>query len=781
MKRIYRGVCLCIALTAMSASAQTSPLTPQTQIANLDREDLTLSSEYAAQETTAHIVSPAIKNDGVEYTPWEDFADNWVYVSQYTGKTYTTKLRKRNIVPTDGGEVTTTQLEMTNSLFGTAYLNCNLVSGSIAISDDTGNSTIRLIDESGDTTDKAIRTTYTPTNLATGCTMQYLSSEYLALAVNYYDVNGEDHTLSLTYGATYDYLYNPDGPQAKISTDIPLYCQDNLTVSGSCGKDVTDLYYVVVNNPRNTELAAETENGESYGFIINYSNCAGLLSDYLNTGHINSSVSIGKITLDAANNFNFTIPQTWNGMRGVSLLALKNGNVTDQRYEMVEMRPQTGWKPYKQATLNFKFNYSDLIDAANLNIYKTVDLEINEASKLLRVVNPYGSTEKNLDYIYIDYSFGLDKCFVSSNYTPQTYTYTIKGKDFDNEYTATEHLTMSSFVTANYYHGFSIEHIYSWGSDFFFDITSEAPAITMFVQTKAYFLMSGQIYAQGSGSASFTLSDLIGIKILDSYKVAFSLGTDIKSVKFSLVNSDNLSITSPEYSVNESGDTYFDLIPLIGAGNIPATANALKYTAYNQSDIVVKTGILPTTLDFNVQSASISFLPSDFNLNTDGLRVCKLTQSEAGNPLVTLFNFTQGYPYGEAVDKNLLIEFINGKPTFKDYYIGILNFTNIGQCDVYMLTNQTPTIENNVISANLSWTAYQNNTAVGRWKTATATIELPKEYNLGTVGIDDILTDETDETTPIYYNLQGVRIANPAKGSVVIEVRGNKTRKTVIR
>lgn len=176
MKRIYRGICLGIALTAMSASAQTSPSTPQTQIANPNREDITLSSEYSAHETTAPIVSPAIKNDGIEYTPWEDFADNWVYVSQYTGKTYTTKLRKRNIVPTDGGEVTTVQLEMTNDLFGTAYLNSGLISGTAVIRATNNATAISLIDENGEPTDKSMYTTITPSNSAPGCVMQYLSS-----------------------------------------------------------------------------------------------------------------------------------------------------------------------------------------------------------------------------------------------------------------------------------------------------------------------------------------------------------------------------------------------------------------------------------------------------------------------------------------------------------------------------------------------------------------------------------------------------------------------------
>ena len=48
-----------------------------------------------------------------------------------------------------------------------------------------------------------------------------------------------------------------------------------------------------------------------------------------------------------------------------------------------------------------------------------------------------------------------------------------------------------------------------------------------------------------------------------------------------------------------------------------------------------------------------------------------------------------------------------------------------------------------------------------------------------TAGVDFIAAGESDET-PEYYNLQGIRIENPEKGSVVIERRGSVVRKTVI-
>ena len=47
-------------------------------------------------------------------------------------------------------------------------------------------------------------------------------------------------------------------------------------------------------------------------------------------------------------------------------------------------------------------------------------------------------------------------------------------------------------------------------------------------------------------------------------------------------------------------------------------------------------------------------------------------------------------------------------------------------------------------------------------------------------GVDGIDADQTD-AEPEYYNLQGVRVAEPAKGEVVIERRGGKVTKRVVR
>lgn len=80
-----------------------------------------------------------------------------------------------------------------------------------------------------------------------------------------------------------------------------------------------------------------------------------------------------------------------------------------------------------------------------------------------------------------------------------------------------------------------------------------------------------------------------------------------------------------------------------------------------------------------------------------------------------------------------------------------------------------------------------------RWATATSradnkyTVQSVSEYGAlspeaeasGTVGIDSIEADSDAE--PVYYNLQGLRIENPAHGSIYIVVRGQNVTKELYR
>ncbi len=65
-----------------------------------------------------------------------------------------------------------------------------------------------------------------------------------------------------------------------------------------------------------------------------------------------------------------------------------------------------------------------------------------------------------------------------------------------------------------------------------------------------------------------------------------------------------------------------------------------------------------------------------------------------------------------------------------------------------------------------------------RWGYANSeavTIKLPSS-----VGVTDIITDNTCEPK-VYYNLQGMKISNPASGHVYIVRQGTNTTKEIVK
>lgn len=57
-----------------------------------------------------------------------------------------------------------------------------------------------------------------------------------------------------------------------------------------------------------------------------------------------------------------------------------------------------------------------------------------------------------------------------------------------------------------------------------------------------------------------------------------------------------------------------------------------------------------------------------------------------------------------------------------------------------------------------------------------ADIQILMPYNPFTTGIEEVSSDNAEAE---YYNLQGVRVANPEKG-LYIERKGNNTRKVIL-
>ncbi len=83
---------------------------------------------------------------------------------------------------------------------------------------------------------------------------------------------------------------------------------------------------------------------------------------------------------------------------------------------------------------------------------------------------------------------------------------------------------------------------------------------------------------------------------------------------------------------------------------------------------------------------------------------------------------------------------------------------------------------NTVIFPQLVWVVYYGNSRYLYCDPIQMEIELPQEVIDMLSGVEEVVVDESTDT-PVYYNLQGSRITNPAKGSIVIERRGNSARK----
>lgn len=77
------------------------------------------------------------------------------------------------------------------------------------------------------------------------------------------------------------------------------------------------------------------------------------------------------------------------------------------------------------------------------------------------------------------------------------------------------------------------------------------------------------------------------------------------------------------------------------------------------------------------------------------------------------------------------------------------------------------------------WTVDEDGDYTVAVNTLANTISITK-YDGSTTGIEDIAVTLAEELSPVYYNLQGIRVNNPADG-IFIEVVGDSVRKVVFK
>lgn len=113
------------------------------------------------------------------------------------------------------------------------------------------------------------------------------------------------------------------------------------------------------------------------------------------------------------------------------------------------------------------------------------------------------------------------------------------------------------------------------------------------------------------------------------------------------------------------------------------------------------------------------------------------------------------------------------------YCITLIEFTKAGGNFAVTVTPGDFATDGNTAT----WTPSDNKEVKSIKFDATATTRISTmtvTYSKSGAGVGDILTDDSNAPAE-YYNLQGVRVANPAAGNLYIVRQGNKVSKTIVR
>ena len=767
MKKFYTVLAAVVLVAAPSAVA--GHLLPQTSV----------TSEVGNAAAMFKVASRA--DDATTITEWKACPGTWVYVSNYTKKSYPSTVRTRQGIDNSTGLAYMTQYEVTNSLFDKAVITCNKWGGELSMLKENGDY-VELLSEDGSKMGKVMVCAPVPSNQLSGNRMQYAPAENVQLLTAVY-TSLSNGAYELDYISAYDYFYNSDAPSCAVDVEIPRMATGQLSLSGKVGAGVTDLYYAVGVSNRDQDGAAayDPDIAARYGFPVNYATMGDIVEAYRANGTTNSAVKMGKISVDANGNFSITIPETWEGQHPVSIFGFKNGEICAQKQNIVEMRSNRGWKAYKNIDIKFSLQLAEFNGNSfpNISVNKQSTMDINEDAKLLRINSPFSDTPSDENYIYLDYSLGMDKCFVADSYMPVTFsatTYDINHKAV----TATDYpVFFRSFASCNMQSGYTAADLYGIYKGWFFDLTVETPDITSISQSDAQYYYNGGIYTIGAGGLTLGLTDIANVTVNDDYTITFTSGTEISRIEYSIIDKNNPTISSQTYTINMSGEFGNSVVNLgeaIFNKEIPAGANAVKYAFYNRAGTEVKSGVLPIELNLNVQFANVEYENHSVLTNNSGFRRCSLTTSDDGNPMVTLYDFLKS-EYFRGTENLLYITFENGVPVIAPIYNGVLYFDGLGDCDTYVEASNVSR-DDNVITGEFSALVYLNGALQGSFDKSNVTITLPGEYNLENgimtieSGFDGIMSAE-------YFNLQGQRVASPVKGNLYIERRGTSTRKIV--
>ncbi|MDE7025114.1 MAG: hypothetical protein K2O88_04445 [Paramuribaculum sp.] len=761
----------------------------------------------------------------IDSSDWTVAEGDWQYYSHYFDKTYPTEVKYQYMTDSNGNP-TAAKIALVNEL-GTYHLQTSLITGNAsslyAEYVDGGNirSLLPVLNINGKKANITLRTDYT-SNGYIGSWAAYPLSGYARLMTSYYPIKDESfvdepfivdvRSVDFSNPASgYDYLYNTQAPDAKIHADYARTYYNNEKTAKVIlrrGEGVTDVYYVMGQSNMDEKRSLATP-----GWIeadIPYITLRSIyLSEYIaeyKAGETNPAYIVGRVD-DNATEFEMPLPDK-DGITRMYIIACKGNQITDHIFDFIEVHRPDSWKKHGSVAFDHNMIWAttkqpayDLIPSA------TYPLEINESGTRFRIVNPFAtSVNPESNYLYINAQYGLDKCYIEPSYAPVEHTYSITAPDHSVQQINRPYL-MQGFVAWNIINGFDTENL-KRGNQPVFDLTNGslnvddssyggnmlfAREYNMYLYQDAY----GERYTNGSavGDIGIIFSSAV-VATPGKHGVDFSVGADVDHLVCSFSYGDtpvtkNADATSYSQTFRidvNNGNASINICQLLKNGELTQEPQSMHYTAYDAADNTLRSSQLDLSdYSFINMTGECNLAYNDNRyLHNAQLTITRHDDLIDGIATYTVEKFSSSVEFANP-DINLTFEVDqNGlkSVTPDNFFIETLRIGDTSYDCYAVLKNMTYTKNNDdaIISGKFIWACYEVGTTnyVGNYLNTDFTIAIPKDLSYELTSIDGIPSmDNSEDSAPVYYNLQGIRVDNPTHGTLLIEKKGNSSRKII--
>lgn len=815
MKKIYALFLFAVLLSCYGLSAQNWSIEPIGEFGVADSQPTEENPNAmkpfpllgSFRDSGKNNVLAATAENEIEYTPLEG---EWVYFSWLTGQEYPTMVS----VGTDSERPDYTFIKLDNSYFGTLKIATNNITGDVfnyPDRDEEGNAIYpHLLNEDGTITDMELMTSMFSDGKSPelGSWNSYPLSGQGRLLVRYKQSNG-----TLYY--RYDYLVNIKAKNCKIKAQFARGYYNGekyMPVKLERGEGVTDVYYIIANDiidEKRTE-ADPLWNKEYHYYTVDPKYVREYIDEF-KSGERNDAYTVGKVDADAEQ-FNVPLP-TKNGVKEFYIVALSGDEITDMIRDVIEVRLPEEWTDCGEIKLETRNNINGLGTAIILPKHYT--LQENADGSLLRIVHPF-DTELNPqnNFIYINRSLGIERCYIERSLSPLESCYLIQDVNGFLGWYYYPYMTCDN-VSINLIHGIEDSGLLELNESLFADLSNGKGAQISYLQEfDTYLLSKYQEKSYSNHSPAWTIDLYIDNAVISEFYsrgVNLTTGKAVDYIEWTYSYNQNGQLVSADDFTStikiEEGKGDIDLNNLLMNKIVIYDPYRIDYRAFDKNGNLIREGSIDTSQhNFRFASAmgrieyeryfsenNTSFRNADVEiLRRDGVSADNTILPE-GTIAFTVEDIQETWTYLSRGGEKRILSFNLREGTIYDN----LYFEDLGRYDfsggyqfsafvilrVEVLENSWKRLENGAtVRGTVRYDAFGNNLSdyIMNLQNAYFTLYIPEELCYEYSGVENVAVDETEADVE-YFNLQGLRVAAPADGSLVIEKRGNQTRKIIFR